>query len=206
MVSLESQHVKLCLTAAVASVVTFGAMTTYQTVSRRQRRKQLALDASRSASKSTETHILAPGATHSPKSLKTTRAYDEDLIREQLARNYAFFGDERMARVRAGRIVIVGCGGVGSHAALMLARSGVSHIRLIDFDYVTLSSLNRHATALLSDVGTPKVKCVERNIREVAKWVEVDSRVDIWRKEDGGGDLLEGADWVVGKHYAHCSS
>ena len=74
---------------------------------------------------------------------------------------------------------------------------GVSKIRLVDFDYVSLSSLNRHATATLADVGTPKVKCIEKTLRQIAKWVEVDSRIDIWRK-DGGGHLLEGADWVVG--------
>lgn len=76
--------------------------------------------------------------------------------------------------------------------------SGVSRIRLVDFDYVTLSSLNRHATATLSDVGTPKVGCIERTLRQISRWVEVDSRVEIWRKEDGG-KLLEGADWVIGK-------
>jgi len=49
--------------------------------------------------------------------------YNEDLIREQLARNYAFFGEEGMRKVRRGSVVIVGCGGVGSWAAVMLARS-----------------------------------------------------------------------------------
>lgn len=77
-------------------------------------------------------------------------------------------------------------------------RRGLSNIRLVDFDYVTLSSLNRHATAVLADVGTPKVKCIERTLRQISRWVEIDSRVDIWRKEQGG-DLLEGADWVIGR-------
>jgi tRNA threonylcarbamoyladenosine dehydratase len=36
----------------------------------------------------------------------------------------------------------------------MLIRSGVKRIRLIDFDQVTLSSLNRHAVADTTDVGT----------------------------------------------------
>jgi len=74
---------------------------------------------------------------------------------------------------------------------------GVSKIRLVDFDYVTLSSLNRHATATLTDVGMPKVKSIERTLKQISRWVEVDARVDIWRKEDGG-ILLEGTDWVIG--------
>ena len=74
---------------------------------------------------------------------------------------------------------------------------GLSKIRLVDFDYVTLSSLNRHATAVLTDVGTPKVICIEKTLKQIAKWVQVDSRTELWRKDDGGR-LLEGADWVIG--------
>ena len=48
---------------------------------------------------------------------------------------------------------MVGLGGVGSHAAHMLARSGIGYLRFIDFDQVTLSSLNQHACATLEDVG-----------------------------------------------------
>lgn len=68
----------------------------------------------------------------------------------------------------------------------------------MDFDYVTLSSLNRHATAGITDVGTPKVYCIEKALKGISKWVNVDARVEIWRKEEGG-DLLEGADWVIGE-------
>jgi tRNA threonylcarbamoyladenosine dehydratase len=71
-------------------------------------------------------------------------------------------------------------------------------MRLVDFDFVTLSSLNRHATAGLSDVGTAKVKCVEKAIKQFSRWVEVDAHVGLWKKEEGG-DLLEGYDWDVGK-------
>ena len=70
-------------------------------------------------------------------------------------------------------------------------------LRLVDFDQVTLSSLNRHATAVLADVGTPKVTCIERTLKQISRWVRVDARVDIWRK-DQGGHLLEDADWVIG--------
>ncbi|KAF8911348.1 hypothetical protein CPB85DRAFT_1375896 [Mucidula mucida] len=122
--------------------------------------------------------------------------FDENLIREQLARNYAFFGDDGMEKLRAGSVAVIGCGGVGSWAAVMLVRSGVSKIRLVDFDYVTLSSLNRHATATVSDVGMPKVKCIANALRQMARWVDVDDRVEIWRKEEGGL-LLEGVDWVI---------
>lgn len=50
--------------------------------------------------------------------------------------------------------------GVGSHAAHLLLRSGVRKLRLIDFDQVSLSSLNRHALATRADVGMPKATCL----------------------------------------------
>ena len=56
--------------------------------------------------------------------------YDEELILEQLARNRAFFGDDGLARIRNGFVVVVGAGGVGSWAATMLARSGIGAISI----------------------------------------------------------------------------
>ncbi|KAF8999746.1 hypothetical protein BDZ89DRAFT_969248, partial [Hymenopellis radicata] len=49
--------------------------------------------------------------------------FDENFIWEQLARNYAFFGDDGMEKLRAGSVAVIGCGGVGSWAAVMLVQS-----------------------------------------------------------------------------------
>ena len=56
---------------------------------------------------------------------------------------------------------------VGSHAATMLMRSGVGKLRLVDFDQVSVPSLNRHAVATWADVGTPKVDAVKRFFKAV---------------------------------------
>jgi tRNA A37 threonylcarbamoyladenosine dehydratase len=77
-------------------------------------------------------------------------------------------------------VIVVGCGGVGSHCTAALARSGVSRIRLIDFDQVTLSSLNRHAVATLADVGTPKVSCIRRHLQQITPWVKFDLRNELF--------------------------
>jgi tRNA threonylcarbamoyladenosine dehydratase len=88
---------------------------------------------------------------------------DDVLIAEQLSRNTMFYGEENQKKVAQSFVIVVGLGGVGSHAAHMLARSGVGKLRLVDFDQVTLSSLNRHAVATRDDVGRPKVVvCAER--------------------------------------------
>ena len=71
---------------------------------------------------------------------------------------------------------------------------GLEKIRLVDFDQVTLSSLNRHATALQADVGTPKVDCIARTLNQISRNVRVDSRQDMWRCNEEGAKLLEGAE------------
>ncbi|KAI8595662.1 hypothetical protein EDD21DRAFT_358844 [Dissophora ornata] len=79
----------------------------------------------------------------------------------------------------------------------MLIRSGVGKIRLIDFDQVSLSSLNRHATAVQADVGTPKVLAMKKAFLSLAPWVEVDARVELFQ-EDAAEELLSGnPDYVV---------
>ncbi|MCH0629492.1 tRNA threonylcarbamoyladenosine dehydratase [Kocuria palustris] len=121
------------------------------------------------------------------------RQYLEELIEEQLARNYAFLGDDGMRAVRDQRIVVVGVGGVGSWVATMLVRAGVGHIKLIDFDQVTLSSLNRHAVATTKDVGISKVNCLKNHLSQVAPWVNIEVENSLWTL-DQGEELIYGKD------------
>jgi len=120
-----------------------------------------------------------------------------DIILEQLARTKVFLGEEGLKKVRKSFVIIVGCGGVGSWVATMLLRSGVGKIRLVDFDQVTLSSLNRHAVATLADVGTPKVQALRKRLEQVAPWVEIDARNELWEMEDGAALLAGEPTFVV---------
>ncbi|KAG6805577.1 hypothetical protein H0H92_014858, partial [Tricholoma furcatifolium] len=181
--NLHSHKAQLIATAVGASVATAGLISAYSAYKRRERRKHLAEEIQESLSthkSNLDVNSLISTLPQNEQPDAFAEDYDEELIKEQLARNYAFFGENGMAKIRGKRVVVVGCGGVGSWAAVMLARSGVSKIRLVDFDYVTLSSLNRHATAVLTDVGTPKVKCIERTLKQISRWVEVDARIEIW--------------------------
>ncbi|KAI3636988.1 hypothetical protein MIR68_005255 [Amoeboaphelidium protococcarum] len=118
-------------------------------------------------------------------------AGDIELEQEQLTRNYQFFGQDGMDRIQNTFIVVVGLGGVGSHCAVNLIRSGVQKLRVIDFDQVTLSSLNRHATALRSDVGLPKVQSIKNFARQVFPQCSVDAKVQLFLM-DAAEQLLKG--------------
>jgi molybdopterin/thiamine biosynthesis adenylyltransferase len=62
----------------------------------------------------------------------------DEIVSEHLTRNIQFFGLESQHKVTGSYVVVIGLGGVGSHAASMLLRSGVGKLLLVDFDQVSL--------------------------------------------------------------------
>lgn len=88
---------------------------------------------------------------------------DPDALRAGLAR---YFSEEQLARLRAARVGIAGAGGLGSNVALMLARSGVEDMLIIDHDVVDASNLNRQQF-WPRHVGRPKVEALAELLREL---------------------------------------
>lgn len=109
--------------------------------------------------------------------------YPEELIQEQLARNYAFLSKEGMTKIRDLKIVVIGAGGVGSNAIVSLVRSGICQLKIVDFDQVSLSSLNRHACATLKDVGRSKVDVLVEFVSEICPWIYVEGINELYSGE-----------------------
>ena len=107
------------------------------------------------------------------------------LQEEQFKRNIQFVGEESFSKLANSKIVIVGLGGTGSHAAHLLARSGVGFIRMVDFDQVSLSSLNRHAVATRADVGKSKVEVMKEHLMKTVPACVCECVQDIFTKDNG---------------------
>ncbi|KAI6691438.1 hypothetical protein NL676_028266 [Syzygium grande] len=101
----------------------------------------------------------------------------DEIVSEQLTRNIQFFGLDSQQKVTKSYVVVIGLGGVGSHAASMLLRSGVGKLLLVDFDQVSLSSLNRHAVATRADVGTPKAHCLKKHFSSIFPESNIEAKV-----------------------------
>lgn len=102
-----------------------------------------------------------------------------------------FLGEDGFRRLRSSSVAVFGLGGVGSHAALALARGGVGRLRLVDFDVVSASSLNRHAVAGPADVGRPKATVVAERLAELCPDTAVEAD-DGFFHDDSADRLLGG--------------
>ena len=119
---------------------------------------------------------------HQEQHLTSATLASDPIIAEQLTRNVQFFG-EGQKKIADSFVVVVGLGGVGSHCAHMLLRGGVGRLRIVDFDQITLSSLNRHCLATREDVGTPKSACLEKYFHRICPEVRVEALNTMYRPE-----------------------
>ncbi len=78
------------------------------------------------------------------------------------------YGIAGMEAIRSARILVVGLGGVGSWTVEALARTGIGHMTLVDYDEVCISNTNRQLHALTREVGKPKAEALRERVAEIA--------------------------------------
>lgn len=82
-------------------------------------------------------------------------------------------GGRGQEKLLAGRILLVGAGGLGSPAALYLAAAGIGTIGVIDADEVDLTNLQRQVIHFTADLGKPKVESAAAKMRAINPDVDV---------------------------------
>lgn len=93
----------------------------------------------------------------------------------RLHRITLLLGKDAVNKLQKSTVMVVGCGAVGSFAIEALARSGVGHIIVIDFDKVEESNINRQLFALDSTIGKTKVEVAKARIHDINPNIRVDS-------------------------------
>ena len=88
-------------------------------------------------------------------------------MNETFIRTAQLLGDQGFSRLSSSVVAVFGLGGVGSHCAEALARSGVGTLFLIDSDTVAPSNINRQSIALLSTVGQKKTDVMKEKIADI---------------------------------------
>ncbi|MCB9660360.1 MAG: tRNA threonylcarbamoyladenosine dehydratase [Sandaracinaceae bacterium] len=107
------------------------------------------------------------------------------------------FTEPGLHALMGARVLVVGCGGVGSFAAEALARSGVGELVLIDFDKVCITNSNRQLHAMKGTIGKPKVDVMAARLRLVHPTAEVVAEPRFYNAESAEQLLAGRVDFVV---------
>lgn len=105
-------------------------------------------------------------------------------------------GDEGQLRLKAGRVLLVGVGGLGSPVGLYLAAAGVGHIGLIDADHVEVSNLQRQIMHTSSTLNWTKVESARQRLSDLNPLVDL-SIVAVRLTAENADDLVRPYDIVV---------
>lgn len=97
---------------------------------------------------------------------KQLERYSRHILLEEV-------GVEGQKKLLAGKVLIVGAGGLGSSVALYLAAAGVGNIGIVDADEVDLSNLQRQIIHTTADIGRAKVQSAKESMQAINPEIRV---------------------------------
>jgi molybdopterin-synthase adenylyltransferase len=125
-----------------------------------------------------------------------------DLDRYVRQMRYAPIGEEGQRRMAAARVLVCGCGALGSVIANTLARSGIGTLRIVDRDFLETNNLQRQVLFDEEDVaaGLPKAIAAAAKLRKINSQITIEPLVtdvdhtNIKQLVDGVDIILDGTD------------
>lgn len=106
------------------------------------------------------------------------------------------WGKERQEKIRNTSVVVIGAGGVKSTLLLALTAAGIGRIRIIEFDSLELSNLNRQLLYKTSQIGLPKIDACKEVLRDLNPEVTIEA-VDTKIRKENIRDLCKDFDFLV---------
>ncbi len=99
-------------------------------------------------------------------------------------------GPELQKKFAAASVAVCGAGGLGSNIAIALARAGVGRLKIIDFDKIEITNLNRQQY-FADQIGLFKALALKENLSRIAPYCEVEAEVTKINEENVAS-LLKG--------------
>lgn len=113
---------------------------------------------------------------------KTIYAVQEYLLNNETSRTAAYLCsiskncievENFFSRIKNSTVAVIGCGGIGSLAAMILAGAGVKKLIIVDPDKIEISNFNRQFFWTVKDVGASKVKILSKRLKERFPNIEI---------------------------------
>lgn len=100
----------------------------------------------------------------------------ENLDRYARQMRFAPLGEEGQRRLQSSRVLLVGCGALGTVLAETLARAGIGHLRIVDRDFVEITNLQRQVLFDEDDVAaqTPKAIAAVEKLRRINREITLE--------------------------------
>lgn len=114
-----------------------------------------------------------------------------------LTRTELLLGTEKLEKLKASNILVVGLGGVGAWAAEMICRAGTGRMTIVDGDTVNPSNRNRQLPALSSNEGKLKANVMKDRLLDINPELELTVIPEYIKDERMTGILDAGFDYVV---------
>jgi tRNA A37 threonylcarbamoyladenosine dehydratase len=114
----------------------------------------------------------------------------------QFTRTEILIGTDGMCKLSSARVAIIGLGGVGSYAAEALARAGVGHFLLVDFDIINWSNLNRQLLALHSTLDQFKTETLRSRLLDINPQAEIRIVTDFLAQENRA-EIIHNVDFII---------
>jgi len=124
----------------------------------------------------------------------------EASVNDRYSRQVLFRGisEEGQRKLLAARVLIIGCGALGSAHAEALCRAGIGRLRIVDRDFVEPSNLQRQTLFTETDAEKrlPKAIAAANHLREINSDVQIEPHVaDV--NHSNIEQLIDGCDVVV---------
>ncbi len=98
---------------------------------------------------------------------RDTRLQNDEILRYSRHLIIPEVGMQGQRKLKAGKVLIVGAGGLGSPLALYLAAAGVGTLGIVDFDVVELTNLQRQIVHATGDIGRSKLESAREAVNEI---------------------------------------
>ncbi len=130
------------------------------------------------------------------------KPYTESSHDERVRGNLAYFWAEKLdalaiqQQLDAMTVTVIGAGGGGSHFLMHLAALGVQHVRIVDYDIVDASNLNRQWMYDIQHIGSAKVDAAAEYVMNRVAGATVQTFYQKLERVIDVRAIIQGSNWV----------